>query len=141
MKFDDASWHVNSVEVECDDVYGIAAGHIVAYLRWALKRGWAGELLTDYPSSNIALENALSGHSTFTALFGDECDWKFQVDDLTGDGLEFTKYFYSEHYFRFIAECAGNSIFIHKAEDYPLDEISTQLDLEFMKWKRQTHPA
>ena len=34
MKFDDASWHINSVEIKTDDSYPIASGHIVAYLQW-----------------------------------------------------------------------------------------------------------
>jgi len=44
MKFDDASWYLESVTVKTDNPYSIASGHIVAYLQWCLKRGWAGIL-------------------------------------------------------------------------------------------------
>jgi len=133
MKYDDASWHTDSVE-GTEEPYPIAAGHIVAYLQWCLKRGWAGPDLTEDPDAAADIQKAIDGTITFTSFFENWQDCKFTADDLTEEGRAFTDGYYESKWLNDVMGLAGDHIYTKTAEQYPLDEICAFLDQEYEKW-------
>lgn len=134
MKFDDASWHVESVP-RGDDEYDYAMAHIVAYVSWALRRGWAGEIHTECPDDKELLDQAINGELSFSRYFERNCDCKFTDEDLVGEGLEFTKWYYESRWLDDIMALAGDCVYTCKAEDYPQKDIDISLDAAYAAWR------
>lgn len=134
MKYDDVSWHTDSVEGS-EDPYPIAAGHIVAYLQWCLKRGWAGPDLTDDPDAAADLQKAIDGTITFTNFFATWQDCKFTSDDLNAEGQAFTDAYYESKWLNDVMGFVGDQVYTKTAEQYPLDDICAYLDQEYATWQ------
>ena len=133
MKYDDADWHTDSIE-NADDPYPIASGHIVAYVQWCLKRGWAGEGITENPDARADLQKAIDGSITFTSFFETWQDCKFTSDDLNDEGAEFTNAYYEAQWLSDVMGLAGDMVYIKTAEEYPLDDICRFLDKTYAAW-------
>lgn len=134
MKYDDASWHTDSVE-GAEDPYPIASGHIVAYLQWCLKRGWAGPDLTEDPDAVTDLQKAIDGTIIFTNFFETWQDCKFASDDLNDEGRVFTDAYYESRWLNDVMLFAGDQVYTQTAEQYPLDDICAYLDQEYLTWQ------
>ena len=138
MKFDDASWHVNSVDVQTDEPYLFASGHIVAYLQWCFRKGWAGSIHLEDEMCNSALNDALNGEGSFSRFFEDCCDCKFTDEDLNDEGTVFTQWYYENQYFDDIMAICGDSVFSKKGEDYNLKELNKHLDTVYTNWSNSS---
>jgi hypothetical protein len=138
MKYDDASWHWDSVKsfTDEDDRWMKACGHIAVLIKWFSEKGL---LVASDEGIGPELDKAKRGEITYTEYFIAQCDCKFTDEDLTEEGNRFMGY-YNEMSSTDLAEIADECIFEKRAEDYPYDKISKKIDERYLAWKNSGSP-
>ena len=139
MKYDDASWHYESIENANDenDRWDKASSHIVIYLKWCFGKGF---IRPENDDARIALLAAANGNGSFTEYFINWCDCKLIDHDLSDEGKRFTADYY-ELYLDELGKVANNHILRSPVNEYPFEAIKNALDDRFLLWQSEGKSA
>jgi len=133
MKYDDASWHTETVEAMDmpEDYSGV---HIGLFLKWCFIQGWAGELWT-VEEAPEDVQRVINGEMSGTAFLFQNCDGKFTDEDLNDKGNAFAKAYYGEDvlYLSDLDAFAGDMIFRASEEEYDFDGFSDMMEMAYRR--------
>ena len=142
MKYDDASWHIESTpDGPEDERWDAAAAHIAVYLRWCLLKGWAGELHTSDADSVDSIKAVLAGTMRATEFLSTHCDSKLMDEDLNDEGNAFTAFYYDSGYADDLEHLSGGGVLSLPEESYDLSRFQEVLDKRYAEWVAAGRPA
>ncbi len=127
MKYDDVSWHTGG-DFPSDSPEEYGATHIALFLKWCIKRGWAGELhRQEFPKETQFLIN---GQMSATEFFLKCCDGKLTEDDLGAEGNAFAELYYGDDglYLEDYADHFGDLMYVAPESAHDFNAFSAVLD-------------
>ena len=132
MKYDDASWHYDSIKdfLSDEDRLAKSCGHIVAYISSCIKLGL---FKPDDIEVCEELERVGNDNKSIEEFFIKWCDCKLVDSDFTKDGNEFTRAYYTQ-YLDEVDIIAAGCILTKRANEFPQNEITNRIQMQYLNW-------
>lgn len=136
MAIDRADWHYGG-DYPSDLPIENGGTHIGFYLAWVINRDLIGQMHID--DSTGSLEKVKNREMTGRDFLFKECDEKFWDEDLSAEGVEFTKFYYCDgHYYDDLQNALPSDLptFYHADDSWDnYDRVAELIDQAYQKWK------
>ena len=137
MAIDRIDWHSGADDFPSDLKPEAGGTHIGMFIAWILNNNLEGEL--HRKESLASISKVKSREITGTEFLINECDEKFWEDDLSKEGLEFTKFYYesdkylSDYETALVTNQPSTYHVLDTWDNY--DKLSVRIDEAYKSWK------